>query len=260
MKPNRKVNSYDEWSRLREVIVGVADHYNRYHMDVTFKLFYFENVAPILARARFPGPFLPIPGGILEELQEDIEGLVNALQDFGVVVRRPNRLTGPTPVQTPFWSSYVAPALNVRDQTMILGDAIVETATHVRARYFENDYLKPILDAYFEAGSRWTAMPRPSLGRGSVDAAGLEASRSGLADYLADDDATGLDGLGYEMIFDGAQCIRIGRDVVVNVATENHVRGLSWLEREHGSRFRFHRTDRLADNHIDSVLMPIRPV
>ncbi|MCX4632900.1 hypothetical protein [Streptomyces sp. NBC_01443] len=36
------VNSFDEWSTLREVVVGRADHYNAHHVDTSFKLFYYD--------------------------------------------------------------------------------------------------------------------------------------------------------------------------------------------------------------------------
>jgi glycine amidinotransferase len=60
-------------------------------------------------------------------------------------------------------------------------------------------------------------------------------------------------------MFDGAQCLRLGRDIMVNIATENHALACDWLERHLAGRFRIHRMFRLADSHIDSLVLALRP-
>ena len=65
--------------------------------------------------------------------------------------------------------------------------------------------------------------------------------------------------LGFEMMIDAAQCIRFGKDILINVATENHVLGLQWFEQHLGDKFTFHKLYRFADNHIDSIVLPLRP-
>ncbi len=59
-------------------------------------------------------------------------------------------------------------------------------------------------------------------------------------------------------MFDAAQCIRFGKDILVNVANKNHTAALKWLERHLDGRFRLHRIS-IADNHIDSIIMPLKP-
>lgn len=253
------VHSYDEWSTLEQVAVGVATNYSHHHIDVSFKLFYLENVEPIIGPDGAAERYLELPKRVVEELCEDLEGLVDALTTFGATVLRPVALPSATAISTPFWSSQATPALNVRDQTLILGDTIVETATHVRARYFENDFLKPMLYRYFAHGSRWIAMPRPSLARGALDPGYYTSHGYDTTRLLTDREACELPGLPYELVFDGAQCIRIGSDVLVNVANENHQLGYEWLVRQLGDRFTFHRLAAMADNHVDSIMMPLRP-
>jgi glycine amidinotransferase len=46
---------------------------------------------------------------------------------------------------------------------------------------------------------------------------------------------------------------------LVNVANRNHILGYKWLQRTFGSEFTFHKITRLADSHIDSVVLPLRP-
>jgi glycine amidinotransferase len=256
---SQPVNSYDEWSRLQQVIVGSADGYDFHHIDSSFKLFYLENVAPIIDSDTTPDRYLAIPARVREELSEDLEGLVAALESFGVIVLRPTTLRDATPIASPLWRSRTTPALNIRDQTIVLGDTIVETAPHVRARYFENDLLKPIMYEYFAQGSRWISMPRPALAKGALDARYYERRGYSTGALLAEVTARELPGLPFELVFDGAQCLRLGIDVLVNVACANHQLGYEWLVRELGERFRFHRLDAVADNHIDSAILPLRP-
>ncbi|WP_086809313.1 inosamine-phosphate amidinotransferase 1 [Streptomyces reticuliscabiei] len=251
-------NSYDEWSPLREVVVGRADHYTAHHLDTSWRLFYFENVAPTLDGGTDGQPLLQIPERLVDDLNEDITGLVEALEGCGVRVLRPAAPGKDVDIASPYWDARATPPLNIRDQTIVLGDTIVETAPHVRARVFENDLLKPIFYRYLEAGSNWLSMPRPALTRDSLDTAYFRRQDIDVSTATGAETALGIDGLGLEMIFDGAQCMRLGRDVLVNVANHNHELAWRWLNHNF-PHLRFHRLNSIADNHIDSVVVPLRP-
>lgn len=259
----RAAHSFDEWSTLREVIVGSAAGYELHHLDASFAMFYFENIyAPLKKKTAGSGSgsqIVRIPPEIVAEAEEDLAELVAALRDFGAMVFRPADLAGQGQIASPSWTSHSTPALNVRDQALILGSTILETAPHVRGRIFENDMLKPIFYRYFNAGSAWLSMPRPALARGSLDPSYLESLDLEIQDAIELDDGERIAGLGHEIIFDAAQCIRLGRDVLVNVANANHEMGYRWLKQVFGTQFRFHRIYRSADNHIDCVLAPLRP-
>ncbi|EOM74347.1 inosamine-phosphate amidinotransferase 1 [Rhodococcus rhodnii] len=258
-------HSNDEWTPLREVVVGRADDLSAFHFDSSFSTFYWDSLNHYLrAKAfhRLPDgthdrPIVPIDRWIVEELNEDIEGLATTLTSLGVTVHRPSRSVGASAFSTPYWETIQSSPLNVRDQAIVLGDTIIETAPHVRSWLFENDYLKPVFYRYFEAGSRWLSMPRPSLAAESVDRSYYSLSGTERA-ALSDPDMPAIDGLAFEMIFDGAQCIRLGRDVLVNVANRNHELGLCWLDRT-VEGVRFHRLDALTDSHMDSMALPLRP-
>jgi glycine amidinotransferase len=251
-------NSFDEWTQLREIVVGRAEHYTEHHVDTSWRLFFFDNVAPTLDNGALSPPLLQIPEQLVDELNEDITGLVNTLTDCGVNVLRPAAPGKAVDIRTPHWDARATPPLNIRDQTIILGNTIVETAPHVRARVFENDLLKPIFYRYYENGSNWLSMPRPALTCDSLDDAYFRRQGIDVSRATEGETALSIDGLGLEMIFDGAQCTRLGRDVLVNVANANHVLALRWL-RDNVPRLRFHRLDGIADNHIDSVVVPLRP-
>ncbi len=265
-------HSFDEWSPLREVVVGRAEHYFAHDVETSWLLFYFENVAPVLGAGRstldtrlaiggLDGAgqgLLPMPPQLVDELNEDICGLVEALSGHGVTVLRPAAPGKDVDIASPLWTARATPPLNVRDQTIVLGDTIVETAPHIRARIFENDLLKPTFYRYFEAGSNWLSMPRPALGAGSLDDAYFARRNIDISRATSIESAQKIEGLGLEMVFDGAQCQRLGRDVLVNVANHNHELALRWLTLNL-PHLRFHRLDAMADNHIDSIVVPLRP-
>jgi glycine amidinotransferase len=62
----------------------------------------------------------------------------------------------------------------------------------------------------------------------------------------------------YEIMFDGAQVMRVGRDLVFNASSENHRLGATWLALHLGDEYRVHVTQ-LTDTHIDGELLPLRP-
>lgn len=61
------------------------------------------------------------------------------------------------------------------------------------------------------------------------------------------------------MMLDGAQIVRLGRDLIVNTAQANHRSAADWLERHRRGRFTVHRVERMADSHIDATLLALRP-
>ncbi|MET7768393.1 inosamine-phosphate amidinotransferase 1 [Nocardia sp. NPDC005366] len=238
-------------------------------------MFLHENISGDNDLSRKPWlypPFSPPAGGDgrsritiaqrhVDELNEDIAGLVETLESLSVTVRRPLDLGPAVPeVRTPAWSATMIPALNVRDNVIIMGDEIVETPPMMRSRYFENQLLKPVFMDYFNQGARWSVMPRPLMTDGSFDFS--YADGSGSADEELRPTGRPDDSpyhVGFEMMMDAAQILRFGKDVLVNVSTAHHQLAYEWLARHFGDRFRIHRIYRLSDDHIDSTVLPLRP-
>ncbi|MFF8950718.1 glycine amidinotransferase [Streptomyces sp. NPDC014940] len=260
------LNSFDEWSPLREVIVGSALNYSSHERELSFDLFFHEN----LTRSEWYYPRLSVPGETesarspikqryVDELNEDIEGIVETLRSLSVSVLRPMDLSADTPhVRTPAWSAAVVPPLNIRDNTLIAGDEIIETPPMIRSRYFETQFLRAVFADYFTKGARWTVMPRPMMTDASFDPSYANSTAGGPTELINDPQPSPYD-VGFEMMFDGAQCLRLGRDIVANVSTANHALAVDWLERHLEGRFRIHRVHRLSDSHIDSMVLALRP-
>jgi glycine amidinotransferase len=259
-----RINSFDEWSPLREVIVGSGINLAQHDLELSFKLFFHDEAYSSFyypkyrsGRTRSNDSHKP-KKRYVEELNEDVELFADTLTQLSVRVHRPVQLSSPLTFTTPSFTATRTPPLNVRDQLIIFGDEVIETPPQVRARYFENDLLKPVLYDYFRQGSRWTTMPRPIMTDRSFDTAWVSGRNTPAAEDIVNPKASPLD-TGFEIMIDAAQCIRFGRDVIVNVATRNHELGLEWLRRHLEGRFRLHAVERLSGNHIDSLVLPLRP-
>jgi glycine amidinotransferase len=265
------LNSHNEWSPLKEIIVGSAANYTSHDRELSFDLFFHEN----LFRSDWAYPRLVNAGRsstddrswsikhqYVEELDEDVEGLAEVLSSLGVTVRRPITLAkNALPISGFGWEAPPVPALNIRDNTLILGDEIIETPPAIRSRYLETRLLAPLYQRYYDAGATWTTMPRPLLTDNSFDlsyARSSETTLGGPTEPIQDAEPSPYD-VGFEMMLDGAQCLRLGKDLVVNIANENHRMACDWLERHLYGRYRVHRAYRMSDNHIDSMLLALRP-
>lgn len=173
------------------------------------------------------------------------------------MLRPDNNCVSDAGIVTPYWKSNQTPPLNVRDNAIVLGGTIVETAPHVRSRIFENDGLKYIFYSYFAEGASWVNMPRPTLAL-PADSSYFELKEE-EEKCLESDTSRGIGSMKTEMIFDGAQCIRLGKDVLVNVGNPSHELGYQWLKKCFGDTFNFIRLDKAADSHIDSMFIPLKP-
>lgn len=254
---NSPVNTFTEWGRLQEVIVGDFRNYTipkrLDDVETSFRSFYHDNIWRNVRRFRthklnvYAEDMCTYPEQIEEERAEDLDGIARMLESFDVVVKRPRAMTEIKEFRTPDWANVTSPCGNIRDQFLVIGDELIETPPMMRGRYFENDYVKPLFLDYFRRGARWTVAPRPLMLEESFD-------RS----YF-DENPPGFDANNFEIMFDGAQCLKFGTDILMNVSTQNHILGAMWLQRHLGERFRVHQLRGVADHHIDAAVLPLRP-
>lgn len=264
LDPKATVNAFTEWGILDEVIVGsVKNGYlpkDPQKADISYFLFYIENLVEnyglqSLSLQNASRAFSADNVAVFDEREiaeraEDVSVLCETLRGLGITVRNVSPLDDVAEIRTPYWQSLDHYCHNVRDQVLIIGDTIIETPPLCRNRYFETDRLKSLFYEYFAQGAKWISAPRPTMREQSFD-------KSFAQRLLKQPLEERIDGL--EIMFDAAQCLRFGADVLFNVTTANHRLGAQWLERQLAPHIRVHVIENFADNHIDGVMMPLRP-
>jgi scyllo-inosamine-4-phosphate amidinotransferase 1 len=114
----------------------------------------------------------------------------------------------------------------------------------LRPRLWESDAYKEILLDYLRSGARWLAAPKPRMADECYD--------------LTDDGVGVLRDL--EPMFDAANVLRMGRDILYLVSAGGNELGARWLESVLGPEYRVHRCrDLYAGTHIDSTIALLRP-
>ncbi len=236
--------TYDEFSPLREVVVGNAASARiptTAHTSMWLTLF-GELTAEELARVS-RGQF---PRHVIEETEEDLATLIETLEDLGVLVHQVEAVDHELEFGTPDWRTDGFYSYCPRDLTLVVGPTIIEAPSPMRARYFESFGLKRIFLEYMKGGSPWISAPRPRL--------------------LDDLYSVGADGRPIlseaEPAFEAANVIRCGRDLFYQVSCTGNEIGRIWLEnvlRAFGD-FRVHPLRGIYRYmHIDSTIVLIRP-
>ncbi|MGW1052245.1 amidinotransferase [Streptomyces sp. NPDC002521] len=237
------VNSYTEWDPLREVVVGSL-------LGGVFPDWQ-ESMAHVLPEAAQPvfqelgGS--PFPAGLLKAAEEELEGLVAVLEDHGIAVVRPDAVEHHVPFGTPQWSSAGGLYAGMpRDLLMVVGDAIIEAPMSWRCRQHEVDAFRSLIKSYFRRGARWLPAPRPQL----TDE--LYRARGDAGDWAVTE---------FEPVFDAADFLRFGRDLVVQRSHVTNEFGIDWVRRAVGPDFGVTviDTDDPHAMHIDATLAPLAP-
>lgn len=249
--------SNNEWDPLEEVIVGNGFPETLPTLDFSFRYFFHDN---LYGKPRWDEPgHQYITQRHVAEHNEDIEYFAELLKSHGIIVKRPKVPPRVTKVKTLAWESTNYPALNVRDLTMIVGDEIIETPSSSRWRYFENDYMKHLFLDYFKQGAKWTQTPRPLITDNSFDLGHISNDKEAIEYYesLRAKYSHHLD-CGVEIMYDAANCMRLGKHILFNVANEQDNLGATWLQRHLGDKYTVWKVN-IADSHIDSLFLPVRP-
>jgi len=260
---NNLVSSHNEWDPLEEVIVGKGLPEKLPALDFTFRLHFHDNIYNMTATCgsnlinNKVTPQYYIKKRHIYEHNEDVENYANLLKSHGITVRRPKVPIKINKVKTPNWDSTIYPALNVRDLSMIIGNKIIETPPSLRFRYFENDFLKHLFLEYFKSGAQWITSPRPLMVDESFDLSYYDKDDGAIAQYKSMIEENRMS-CGYEIMFDAANCMRLGTHILFNTSTVNSDLGMVWLQDILGDKYKVIPTS-VTDTHIDSTFLPLRP-
>jgi N-dimethylarginine dimethylaminohydrolase len=258
----QRINSHNEWDRLREVIVGTAEG--------TQAVLTWSRPDPIPADVLRQAEDLvhqAHPQWFLNEIQEDLDGLSATIASFGVTVHRPTVHDLSRMCATPHWQSTGTNSYNVRDLHLVVGNSVIESPSYLRSRYFEAQSLYDIWYHYFDAGFTWICGPRPRLDRPVVEPYYRnDAERTLTAEDVRFMELTGgrveklhrLNEL--EIVFEAANTVRMGRDLLYLVSSSGNHKSAKWLQSVLGDEYRVHSTEDIyRSSHIDSTVLCLRP-
>jgi scyllo-inosamine-4-phosphate amidinotransferase 1 len=138
------ISSYNEWNKLKEVVVGTATHANWPSDDPVFA----EEASKTLWTAT-PVPSGPVPQWIVDEANEDLDILAKTIMAYGVIVRRPQPYNW---IERKGMYNYCP-----RDRLLIAGDTVVDTAMMYPCRNQEIAALDNII-----SGQKILRMPKNS--------------------------------------------------------------------------------------------------
>ncbi|MBI3320077.1 MAG: hypothetical protein HYZ89_05780 [Candidatus Omnitrophica bacterium] len=259
----RKINSHNEWDKLVEVVLGRDD-------KTTAVLTWtrpdppsdsVREAAEKIAKEAYPQWFI-------DEVNEDLEGVADVLTQFGVQIHRPTVFELSRWFSTPFgWQSTSNNLYNIRDLHLIVGETVIEAASPIKGRYFEATGLYEVWYHYLNAGFRWIAAPKPRL-EGEVllpyfrDEQARELTREDIRYRdLTDGRLETLHRLPEkEILFEAANSVRMGRDVLFLVSSSGNDLAARWLQSVLGDEYKVHTTkDIYRSSHIDSTVLCLRP-
>lgn len=257
-----KMNSHNEWDRLREVVVGTADR--------TMAVLTWPRPEPIpesLKETAYRLAKEAHPQWFLDEVSEDLNGLCEAIGQFGVKVYRPEVHDITKMYSSPDWSSTGNNIYNVRDLHMVVGNNLIESPSQLKSRYFEASALYHIWYKYFNEGFRWIAAPKPKLtGEVILPYYRGQSERELTAEDILYQKLTNgrLEKLHKlterEILFEAANTARMGKDLLYLVSSSGNYKGAKWLQSVLGNEYRVHTTEDIyRSSHIDSTVLCLRP-
>ncbi len=155
----------------------------------------------------------------------------------------------------------------MRDLHLVVGNTVIESPSHHISRYFESTALYEIWYEYFEEGFKWISGPKPKLVEDPVE----PYFRDELNRILTDEDIRHqeltkgrLEKLHKlnekEILFEAANTVRMGRDLLYLVSSSGNRKGAVWLQSVIGDEYKVHVTDSLyRASHLDSTVLCLKP-
>ncbi|MEM7748143.1 MAG: serine/threonine protein kinase [Pseudomonadota bacterium] len=250
------VNSWNEWDPLRHVIVGVADGCCIPPPEPALD-------AKVPEDSDMRGQWGPRPQETVEKANEQLDGFAKILESRGIRVDRPTPLDFNQPIATPDWQTEsMFGTMPPRDVLLTVGNEILEATMSYRCRWFEYLCYRPLLQQYYieDPNMRHESAPKPRLTDADYhpdylsDTIGVEKRLEWTAEkfFVTTEE---------EPLFDAADVLRFGKDLVVQHGFTTNLKGIDWLQR-HYPDHRVHAVNFPGDPypiHIDATFTPLRP-
>jgi len=266
------VNSWNDWSRLKRVIVGRPEGTNIAAPEPAWWHDMPSGGYPL-------GSWGPFPQEMVDAANEQMDYFVAQLEQRGVKVERVpvQSFMFNRPLPSPLgWVQHNAYGVNnVRDVTLIVGNYIVEGTTCRRSRVYERFNLRPLFESYWKEDPElvFFSAPFPML-----------TDESYVRNYYYEYEHLWTDDQKREKLYhgefqltekeplwDAADAMRFGKDIFHQLSSVTNKAGLEWLKRMfrplglrvHQAEFDTPKSNGKPHNfhpwHIDSVLVPLRP-
>jgi glycine amidinotransferase/scyllo-inosamine-4-phosphate amidinotransferase 1 len=234
------VDVHTEWDPLEEIVVGTIAGAQMPMADRSLVAIEYPDMVNDPQKI----PTGPYPSHVVEQTEVELEELVELLTGLGVTVRRPGGRDHKSIVSTPDWSTDGYFDYCPRDGFLAVGNSIIETPMVLRSRWLEGFAYKDLFVEYLESGARWLSAPKPRLADDMYEPTAPPGQR--------------LKNL--EPVFEAANVLRFGTDLLYLVSDGGNKLGARWLQAAVGDQYTVHLGEGLyTSTHIDSTLLPLRP-
>ncbi|MDC0352555.1 formate dehydrogenase accessory sulfurtransferase FdhD [Candidatus Pelagibacter sp.] len=222
------VNSWNEWDPLKHVIVGRADGTCIPAPEPALD-------AKVPEDSDMRGQFGPRTKDTVDKANQLLDDFSNMLQKRGVKVDRPTPIDFNQKTSTPDWEAETMfGCMPPRDVLLTVGNEILEATMSYRCRWFEYLCYRPLLQEYYneDPNMRHESAPKPRL-----------TDKDYRKDYLSD--KIGIQKrlewtedkffvtTEEEPLFDAADVLRFGKDLVVQHGFTTNLKGIDWLKRHY---------------------------
>lgn len=250
------VKSWDEWSPLKHVIVGVADGCMIPPSEPALD-------AKVPEDSDMKGQWGPRTQETVDKANEQLDNFAKVLTERGVRVDRPTPIDFSQPVSTPDWDNPSSfGCMPPRDVILTVGKEMLEATMSYRCRFFEYLCYRPLLQRYYneDPGMRHESAPKPRLTDADYHPDYL-SEEIGVQKRLEWTAAKHFVTTEEEPLFDAADVLRFGKDLIVQHGFTTNLKGIDWLARH----FPDHRVTAVNfpgdpyPIHIDATFTPIRP-
>jgi len=250
------IKSWNEWSPLKHVIVGIADGCMIPPSEPALD-------AKVPEDSDMNGQWGPRTQDTVDKANAQLDYFTKVLKDRGVRVDRPTPIDFSQPVSTPDWENPSSfGCMPPRDVILTVGKEMLEATMSYRSRFFEYLCYRPLMQKYFEddPGFRHVCAPKPRMTDASYrpdylsQSIGIEKRLKWTAEkfFVTTEE---------EPMFDAADVLRFGKDLIVQHGFTTNLKGIDWLRR-HYPDHRVRAVNFPGDPypiHIDATFTPIRP-
>ncbi|KAJ6788742.1 hypothetical protein PWT90_07969 [Aphanocladium album] len=237
----KPINADNEWSPLKAVIVGRAEHSC------------FPSEPKHLMRAYIPNRYLykytphtPFPAEILQKAQEELDTFAHVLQQHGVTVYRPDEVD---------WLKHDAyTGAMPRDRLLTVGGTLIESipAWRSRQREVELGYSTILSHLSHPEEADWHVIRQPRLhGRDTIYDGLDEATFDPDTDWAVNNSRPA---------FDAADFMRLGKYIIGQLSHVTNQKGVDYLRAvlPEGYQVELIKPIYSAVLHIDTTILPLR--